>query len=91
MAFKLILKGRVQAVACRHYCSRYGRRLKIQGSATNLSDGSVQVLLNTEDKTQAEIYINAIKNNTNKLHFWGDIRSIDVSHYEGPIHGDDQF
>jgi len=91
MAFKLILKGRVQAVACRHYCSQYAKRLKIHGSASNLSDGSVKVLLNTENKSEAERYINAIKNNTDNLRFWGDIRNIDVSFYEGPYNGDYVF
>lgn len=91
MAFRLILKGRVQGVFCRRYCSRYGREAGIKGSASNLYDGSVQVLLDTDDTTLVERYIHAVKNNTLNIPFSGHIVSVDKEAYRGSIRGDYVF
>lgn len=91
MAVRLILRGRVQGVACRHYCSTYGRRLGIRGSATNLRDGSVQVLLNSENEELINIYIRVITENTENIPFFGKITSIEKQAYRGSFRGDYEF
>ncbi len=91
MATRLILKGRVQGVFCRRYCSRYGRELHIRGSATNLRNGSVQVILNTEDSSLVDLYIHSIKNNTMNLSFFGEIHSVEKEPYGGTFRGDYEF
>ena len=91
MPKRLILKGKVQGVLCRNFCSRYGRSLGLRGSASNLPDGSVEVLLNTEDEDLILEYINCIKTNPRKEKFWGKIESVDQYDYSGPIRGDYEF
>ena len=91
MAKALILQGRVQGVACRHYCSQIGRRLNIRGSATNLRDGSVRVILDTDDETLVRKYADALKTNSFGFTFMGKITDISVSDYSGPMAGDYNF
>lgn len=91
MPRKLILNGRVQGVFCRYYCSEYGRRLGIAGSASNLSDGSVKVLLATDDDSLVQRYVDSLKVNPLGVRFHGKIESVDVSEYSGTIHGDYNF
>ena len=91
MAKKLILHGRVQGVYCRAYSSQYARLLKIRGTASNLSDGTVRVLLQTDDAALVSRYIADLKNNPQQFTFYGRIDSVDVSDYSGAIAGDYQF
>ncbi|MBN1495800.1 MAG: acylphosphatase [Spirochaetes bacterium] len=91
MATKLILTGRVQGVFCRAYCSRYAQKRRIRGSASNLSDGSVKVLLDTSDMELVNKFIADIKRNPDGLMFYGRIESVDVDEYAGSISGDYQF
>ncbi len=49
MGKKLILEGKVQGVFCRAYCSQYARKHRVRGSASNERDGTVKVLLDTDD------------------------------------------
>ena len=91
MATRLTLTGRVQGVACRHYCSRYGRHLGIRGAASNLRDGSVEVLLSTDDRALVDSYIHAIRVNTLGLTFFGNIMTIDAEQYNGRLAGDYEF
>jgi len=91
MATRLILSGRVQGVACRHYCSRYGRQLGLQGAASNLYDGRVEVLLSTDDRGVVASYINAVRVNTLGLTFFGHISDIETEPYQGPLGGDYEF
>jgi len=88
---KLILHGLVQGVACRYYCSQYGKRLRIRGAVTNLPDGTVKVILNTSSRSDIERYMHAIRNNPLGVHFYGRIDSIDVYDYTGPLRGDYLF
>jgi len=88
MGTKLILQGIVQGVFCRNYCSKYGKRLKIQGTASNLPDGTVQVLLNSNDEKLIKEYLYNIKNNPLGMTFYGRIDDITVSDYQGPMFGD---
>ncbi len=90
MAKELILTGRVQGVFCRNYCSQYGRTLGIRGSATNLRDGNVRVLLDCDDELVND-YIRAIKQNTLGIRFYGHIDDVRVSDYSGSIKGDYTF
>ncbi len=88
MAVKLLLKGVVQGVFCRNYCSKYGKKLGVRGSATNLPDGSVRVLLDTEDKSIVDNYIYHLMNNPMRLMFYGRIDNVETIEYYGKIHGD---
>jgi acylphosphatase len=89
---ELILTGRVQGVFCRHYCSQTAKRLGLRGSATNLMDGSVQVLLATDDETQISRYVQALRENPFGIRFWGSITGIEVNkNYQGHIDGDYVF
>jgi acylphosphatase len=91
MAKKLILHGRVQGVLCRAYCSQYARERHIRGTASNLSDGSVRVLLNTDDADLVNQYISDITTNPKDFTFYGRIVSVDVTDHSGPLTGDYQF
>ncbi len=91
MATRLLLSGRVQGVACRHYCSRYGRHLGLHGAASNLYDGRVEVILGTDDRGIVASYINAIRVNTLGLTFFGHISAIETEPYQGPLGGDYKF
>ena len=91
MAKRIILKGRVQGVACRYYCSSYGKSMGLRGSATNLSDGSVQVLLDTENDDAVRSYIDALRRNSLGLRFYGRIEDAEAQEYHGPFGGDYQF
>jgi acylphosphatase len=88
---ELILSGKVQGVACRHYCSRYGRLMGLRGSATNLANGTVRVVLDTEDDETARAYVRALLQNPRQMAFYGFIERIDVRGYDGPISGDYLF
>lgn len=91
MPMELILHGKVQGVACRHYCSLYGRMTGLRGSATNLADGTVRVLLDTDDQASARAYMRALMENPRCLAFYGFIARIDLRGYEGKISGDYMF
>jgi acylphosphatase len=91
VAKKLILHGRVQGVFCRAYCSQYARLQRIRGTASNLSDGTVKVVLNTDDMGLVNQYISNLRNNPSGLTFYGRIEKIEVSDYAGPVSGDYQF
>lgn len=91
MAKKLILHGRVQGVCCRAYCSQYARKLRVHGAASNCSDGTVRVILNTDDSEMVNRYIDDIRMNPDGFSFYGRIQSIDVSDFTGIISGDYRF
>jgi len=91
MPRKLILSGIVQGVCCRQYCSSYGKKLRIRGAASNLSDGSVRVLLDTDDNDIVKEYIHSLVNNPGRLSFWGRIDDVRVYEYDGRIRGDYNF
>ena len=91
MAKKLILHGMVQGVFCRAYCSQYARKLKLRGTASNLSNGTVRVILNTDDNELINRYIADIRGNPDGYTFYGRIDSVEVHDYTGSISGDYQF
>ena len=91
MAKKIILQGVVQGVCCRAYCSQYARRFMLSGSASNLSDGSVRLILDDNDENKIKDFITAIQQNPNGYSFYGKITAIDISEYNGPVHGDYVF
>lgn len=91
MATKLILHGRVQGVCCRAYCSRYARKLGIHGAASNRSDGTVRVILDTNDSVLVNRFIDEIKMNPDEFSFYGTIQSIDVADFSGIISGEYRF
>ena len=90
MAYELILNGRVQGVFCRNYCSQYGRKLGIRGAASNLRDGTVQVLLDCDEETVRK-FIKAIIQNPVNIRFYGQINDVKTRDYSGPIRGDYVF
>ena len=87
----ITLKGRVQGVGCRNYCAKYARKLFINGSATNLRDGSVRLLVEAENELIIQEYISSLLKNPGMFMFYGSIRDIDVSDYAGKIDGDYNF
>lgn len=91
MATQLILHGRVQGVFCRNYCRQYAMKMKIRGSATNLRDGTVRVILETDDESAVKRYILNLKKNPYGMAFYGSIEDVDVSGYDGPLRGDYVF
>ncbi len=91
MAKKLIIHGRVQGVFCRAYCSKYAQKRRIRGTASNLADGTVRVLLDTDTVPLVEQFIADIKTNPDGFMFYGTIESVDVEEYAGPLTGDYHF
>jgi acylphosphatase len=88
MAKELILSGRVQGVFCRDYCSKNARSLGLKGVASNLRDGTVQVILDSNDDQNIEKFINFLKKNPNGYRFFGNIDNITINDYSGVINGD---
>lgn len=91
MAFQVILSGHVQGVGCRYYCSRYGTIQGINGSATNLHDGTVRVILETDNRFEAESYEKALVENSAGINFAGRIDSTVLKEWKGPVKGDYSF
>ncbi len=91
MPRKLILSGEVQGVNCRYLCSRYAKHFGLKGSASNLRDGTVEVLLASDDDVLVERYARALRENPLGVHFFGRISGIRVSAYDGPLSGDYNF
>ncbi|HOP61737.1 MAG TPA: acylphosphatase [Spirochaetota bacterium] len=91
MAKKVILKGRVQGVGCRGFCAVYARHYGLHGSATNMGDGSVRLVLDSDDERLVGIYINALLKNPERYPFYGRITDIDVTDYAGRVTGDYLF
>jgi len=91
MPIKLTLKGRVQGVFCRNYCSEYARQLNIHGSASNQSDGTVHVILNTDDSELIRRYIFCLLNNPMDFQFYGKIVTVDQQDHSEQTSGDYVF
>lgn len=91
MAIALLLSGRVQGVACRYYCSHTAHKMMIGGSATNMPDGRVRVVLETDDDGVVQRYAEALKNNRFGILFFGRITEIQIQNYTGPTAGDYNF
>jgi acylphosphatase len=91
MARELILSGIVQGVFCRKYCSDYARKFGLKGSASNLNNGNVRVILDTDDVEKTERYIQAIKYNPNGYIFYGRIDDVKLINYSGAVRGDYNF
>jgi acylphosphatase len=88
MAKELILTGKVQGVFCRRYCSENARKLGLKGSATNLSNGNVQVIIDSDDEENIKKYIRALKDNPFGFTFYGRINEVNISDYNGSVRGD---
>lgn len=88
MPFEIILRGTVQGVGCRYYCGNVGRKCGIGGSASNLRDGSVRVIAETDDLDSARAFASALKENTFDLHFYGRIESVELYEVKNPHHGE---
>ncbi len=88
MPVELVLKGRVQGVGCRYYCSQVARRLNISATASNKHDGSVSVILETENSDLVRTYVDALENNRFRISFFGSIREITQRTYSGHPEGD---
>jgi acylphosphatase len=52
---RAVVKGRVQGVFFRDTCRRVAREHKVAGSAANLPDGSVEVILEGEPSDVEEV------------------------------------
>ena len=91
MPKELILSGVVQGVFCRYYCSQNAKKLGIRGSASNLRDGTVRVLLDSDDEDLIQEYAQALKDNPYNIRFYGKIQNITIRNFQGSITGDYQF
>lgn len=91
MIKKVILRGVVQGVGCRGYCAKYARRFKINGSATNLYDGSVRLILKVQDEEVFKQYISSLITNSENYIFYGKIADISIDDYSGKTDGDYNF
>ncbi|HON78153.1 MAG TPA: acylphosphatase [Spirochaetota bacterium] len=74
---ELILRGRVQGVACRYYCIENAKALGLRASAENLLDGTVRVVLDTEDDSAVKKFITYLRENPRNVRFWGTITGIE--------------
>lgn len=88
---KLILSGNVQGVRCRGFCQDIAKIMNIHGSASNLVNGNVQVILNTTDETLIKQYIDQLKTNNLNIRYWGKITQIEIKDYQGIVKGDYNF
>jgi acylphosphatase len=61
------------------------------GSATNLPDGSVRVVLDTDDPAAVTDYISALTANRFRFIFFGRIRDVERSLWQGRVDGDYVF
>ena len=61
MSIKYIVYGRVQAVGFRYFVYQLALKLKFNGSVKNLSDGSVEIVI--DSNRQEEIIKEIIKGN----------------------------
>ncbi len=91
MATKIILEGIVQGVGCRGYCSRYARKYNLHGSATNLGNGSVCIIINTDDEETINTYMNSLIQNPDRITFFGRITGYRLTTHNGRIEGDYNF
>jgi len=91
MIKKVILKGRVQGVGCRGYCAKYARKFFINGSASNLGDGSVKLILNVKNEENFKQYLSSLIANPEGYMFYGIIVDILVTDYSGITEGDYNF
>lgn len=91
MIKKVILKGTVQGVGCRGYCAKYARRYLIHGSATNLMDGSVKLIINIKDESVFKRFVTALITNPENYLFYGSIEDVLISDYSGNTDGDYNF
>jgi len=91
MAKKIILKGIVQGVGCRGYTARYARIFGLKGSATNLNNGTVRLLIDCDDDKIISAYVSALIQNPKGIMFYGKITDFEVNDYDGKITGDYVF
>lgn len=78
-------------MGCRGYCSRYARKYSITGSATNLHNGSVQLILSFHDENLFKQYITSLLTNPDRVTFFGHIDDISINDYSGKTDGDYNF
>ncbi len=88
MPFQLILEGKVQGVGCRYYCAKTARAMKLNGSASNISDGTVKIVIHTEDHEKASLYAEALRLDKFKYGFYGRFTNIKIEKCSGEIDGD---
>ena len=91
MAKELILKGMVQGVFCRKYCRDNARRLKLYGSASNLSNGTVRVIIDSDNEEEVNRYVQALKLNPFGYQFFGKIEDIEIFDFTGSRDGEYRF
>ena len=91
MIKKVILKGRVQGVGCRGYCAGYARKYLITGSATNLGDGTVRLILDIRDELVLQRFVSSLISNPDNRIFYGSIEDVSISDYSGKTDGDYNF
>ena len=80
VAYKIIVKGRVQGVGYRWFAVRQAEQLQVQGSVKNLYNGQVQVIVQG-DSTAVNEYIALLRQGPAYAHVTDlEVQDIDVDH-----------
>ena len=88
MPYQLVLEGKVQGVGCRNYCAKTARVMKLKGAASNIPDGTVIVIIDTEDQLKAEDYGKALRTDKFGFGFYGRFTNIKIEKSSGEVDGD---
>jgi acylphosphatase len=91
MLKKIILYGRVQGVGCRGYCASCARKAGLRGSASNMRDGSVEIIIEADSMEKIRFYIDILLFNPYGFYFHGRIDRYTLEDYSGPVRGDYRF
>ncbi len=91
MLKKIVLYGRVQGVGCRGYAASCGKKLGLRGSASNMRDGTVEIIVDAESIEKIKLYIDILLSNPYGFYFHGRIERYTLEDYSGPVRGDYRF
>ena len=59
--FHILIEGRVQGVGYRHFAATHAKSFKINGTARNLLDGRVEVVIFAKEDENIEAYLNELQ------------------------------
>jgi len=63
----------------------------LRGGASNIRDGSVVVLLDSDDPEKVRLYIEYLLSNPSGYYFNGRIDNYTIEDFSGPVKGDYSF
>jgi len=91
MIKKIILYGRVQGVGCRGYTASCAKKLGLRGAASNMRDGTVEIIIEADSMDKIKSYTNILLSNPYGFYFHGRIDRYTLEDYSGPVRGDYRF